>query len=88
MTTTDIEALEQHLLYHKALAESPEEVERINGYLTTLNSAVDGTKLADPVDEVAYSQALAFWGELEKGEEPHNEQTAGSQKEGEGRGEA
>lgn len=51
MTTTDIEALEQHLLYHKALAESPEEVERINGYLTTLNSAVDGTKLADPVDE-------------------------------------
>ena len=51
MTTTDIEALEQHLLYHKALAESPEEVERINGYLDTLNSAVDGTKLADPVDE-------------------------------------
>ena len=51
MTTTDIEALEQHLLYHKALAESPEEIERINGYLSTLNSAVDGTKLADPVDE-------------------------------------
>ena len=51
MYTNDIEALEQHLLYHKALAESPEEVERINGYLSTLNSAVDGTKLNDPVDE-------------------------------------
>ena len=51
MYTNDIEALEQHLLYHKALAESPEEIERINGYLSTLNSAVDGTKLNDPVDE-------------------------------------
>ncbi len=51
MIYADIDALEQHLLYHKALAESPEEVERINGYLATLDSAVDGTKLADPVDE-------------------------------------
>ncbi len=48
---TNIEALEQHLLYHKALAESPEEVARINGYLEMLKDSADGTKLSDPVDE-------------------------------------
>gem|GEM_PF-171742 len=53
------------------------------------DSYFDFTRLgiADPVDEAAYSRAVAFWEELEKGEEPHNEQTAVSQKEGEGRGE-
>lgn len=50
---TSIEELEQHLLYHKALAESPEQVERINGYIQALHDAADGTKLTDPVDEAA-----------------------------------
>ena len=48
---TDIAALEQHLLYHKAMAESPEEVERINGYLETLRSSEDRTRFSDPVEE-------------------------------------
>lgn len=50
---SSIEELEQHLLYHKALAESPEQVERINGYIQALHSATDGTKLSDPVDEAS-----------------------------------
>lgn len=47
---TDIEALEQHLLYHKALAESPEDVERINGYLEMLKTQ-GGARFSDPVEE-------------------------------------
>ncbi|MDN5357445.1 MAG: segregation and condensation protein [Candidatus Methanomethylophilaceae archaeon] len=43
--------MEQHLLFHKALTESTENAERINGYMSILSKAYGGEKLGDPVDE-------------------------------------
>jgi segregation and condensation protein A len=42
--------MEQHLLFHKALAEDSESYKRIGGYMDILNKTV-GEKLNDPVDE-------------------------------------
>ncbi len=42
--------VEQHLLFHKALAEDTESFDRINGYMRILNSNT-GERLSDPVDE-------------------------------------
>ena len=48
---TQYEEMEQHLLFHKALTESAENAERINGYMSILSKADGGEKLGDPVDE-------------------------------------
>ena len=45
------EEMEQHLLFHKALAEDTESFERIGGYMRILQTAESGEKLNDPVDE-------------------------------------
>ena len=50
---SEIEAVEQHLLYHKAMAETPEELDRVNGYLETLRNATNGERLNDSVDEAS-----------------------------------
>jgi segregation and condensation protein A len=46
-----IEELEQHLLFHRALADDAESFQRINGYMDILASAESGERLQDPVDE-------------------------------------
>jgi hypothetical protein len=45
------EAMEQHLLFHKALSEDNESFVRISGYVDILEKAETGEKLNDPVDE-------------------------------------
>ncbi len=45
-----MEELEQHLLFHKALADDEESLRRIGGYMDIL-SRTEGEKLQDPVDE-------------------------------------
>ncbi|AGI47248.1 ScpA/B protein [Thermoplasmatales archaeon BRNA1] len=47
-----METMEQHLLFHKAMAEDPETLRKMNGYIETLHHAEDGEKLEDPVDEM------------------------------------
>lgn len=59
--------MEQHLLYHKALAEDEESFDRINGYLEILREAGNGEKLEDPVDE---SIRKVFGLVLERGYDP------------------
>ena len=46
-----IESMEQHLLFHKAMAEDVESFNKINGYMSILNNAEVGEKLSDPIDE-------------------------------------
>lgn len=45
------EEMEQHLLFHKALAEDTGSFERIGGYMRILQTAESGERLNDPVDE-------------------------------------
>jgi segregation and condensation protein A len=61
------EEMEQHLLFHKALAEDSEAYGRINGYMGILGKAGSGEKLNDPVDE---SIRAAFSLVLENGIDP------------------
>lgn len=48
---TQREEMEQHLLFHKALAEDTESFDRIGGYMRILQTAETGEKLNDRVDE-------------------------------------
>ena len=48
---TSMEELEQHLLFHKALADDDESLRRIGGYMEILARAESGERLQDPVDE-------------------------------------
>jgi len=46
-----IDELEQHLLFHRALADDAESYEKIGGYMDILAQAGSGERLQDPVDE-------------------------------------
>ncbi len=46
-----MEELEQHLLFHRALADDEESLRRIGGYMDILSRAESGERLPDPVDE-------------------------------------
>lgn len=46
-----IEEMEQHLLFHRALAEDQESYGRIGEYMSILRQAESGERLTDPVDE-------------------------------------
>ncbi len=46
-----IEELEQHLLFHRALADDGVSLRRIEGYMDILARAESGERLQDPVDE-------------------------------------
>lgn len=48
---TRMEELEQHLLFHKALADDDESYRRIGEYMDILSHAETGERLQDPVDE-------------------------------------
>lgn len=48
---TKMEVLEQHLLFHKALADDDRSLSRINGFMDILSRAETGERLQDPVDE-------------------------------------
>lgn len=48
---TRMEELEQHLLFHRALADDDEAFRRIGGYMDILSRAESGERLQDPVDE-------------------------------------
>ena len=48
---TRMDDLEQHLLFHKALADDDESLRRIGGYMDILSRAETGERLQDPVDE-------------------------------------
>ena len=48
---TKVEDLEQHLLFHRALADDDESYRRVMGYMDILSSAESGERLQDPVDE-------------------------------------
>ena len=48
---TKMEVLEQHLLFHKALADDDQSLRRISGFMDILSRAETGEKLQDPVDE-------------------------------------
>lgn len=50
MENIQMSEMEQHLLFHKALAEDVGSFDRINGYMKILNSTM-GERLNDPVDE-------------------------------------
>ena len=45
------DAIEQHLLFHKALTEDSESYTRITGYMGILDKAGSGERLNDPMDE-------------------------------------
>ena len=62
-----METMEQHLLFHKAMAEDEESFARINGYLDILKDAGSGEKLNDPLDE---SIRAVFSLVLERGLDP------------------
>ncbi|MCQ2079016.1 MAG: chromosome segregation protein ScpA [archaeon] len=62
-----MEAMEQHLLFHKALAEDEESLERMNGYLAMLNDDTPGERFSDSFDE---SIRAMFSLVLEKGIDP------------------
>lgn len=65
--STQMEMMEQHLLFHKALAENEESLNKINGYLALLRNEAPGEKLPDSVDE---SIRAVFSLVLEKGIDP------------------
>ncbi len=46
-----IEKLEQHLLFHKALADDEESLKRLGGYMDILSRAESEERLQDPIDE-------------------------------------
>ena len=48
---TRMEDLEQHLLFHRALADDGESLRRIGGYMDILSKTESGERLQDPVDE-------------------------------------
>lgn len=48
---TRMEDLEQHLLFHRALADDDEAFRRIGGYMDILSRAGTGERLQDPIDE-------------------------------------
>ncbi len=48
---TRMEDLEQHLLFHRALADDEEAYRRIGGYMDILTHAESGERLNDPIDE-------------------------------------
>jgi len=62
-----MESMEQHLLFFKALAEDTGSVNRINGYLDMLKSTGNGEKLENPTDE---SIRAVFSLVLENGMDP------------------
>lgn len=62
-----MEMMEQHLLFHKAMAEDEESLKKINGYLALLRDEEPGEKLSDSVDE---SIRAVFSLVLEKGIDP------------------
>lgn len=66
-TDAQMELMEQHLLFHKAMAEDEESFQRINGYLKVLHEDNTGEKLSDSVDESIRS---VFSLVLEKGMDP------------------
>ena len=45
------EALEQHLMFHKALVDDAEDSARIDRYMQILEEDTEGEKMVDPVDE-------------------------------------
>ena len=45
------EALDQHLLFHKALIDDSEDSEKIDRYRSILANDTDGDRMLDPVDE-------------------------------------
>lgn len=62
-----MEELEQHLLFHKALADDEESLRRLGGYIDILSRAESGERLQDPVDE---SIRAVFSLVLENGMDP------------------
>ena len=48
---TRMDDLEQHLLFHRALADDGESLRRIGGYMDILSKTESGERLQDPVDE-------------------------------------
>ena len=50
-----MEDLEQHLLFHKAMAEDVDDFKRIGGYMEILTQTESGERLQDPVDEAIRS---------------------------------
>ncbi len=64
---TRMEELEQHLLFHKALADDDESIRRLGGYMDILSRAESGERLQDPVDE---SIRAVFSLVLENGMDP------------------
>ncbi len=62
-----IEELEQHLLFHKALADDEESFRRLGGYMDILFRAESGERLQDPIDE---SIRAVFSLVLENGMDP------------------
>ena len=64
---TRIEELEQHLLFHRALADDDESLRRLGGYMDILSRAESGERLQDPVDE---SIRAVFSLVLENGMDP------------------
>ena len=64
---TRMEELEQHLLFHKALADDDESIRRLGGYMDILFRAESGERLQDPVDE---SIRAVFSLVLENGMDP------------------
>ncbi|MBQ2762093.1 MAG: chromosome segregation protein ScpA [Candidatus Methanomethylophilaceae archaeon] len=49
--TTRNEALEQHLLFHKALIDDDTGTERIDKYMDILSGDTEGERMLDPMDE-------------------------------------
>ena len=45
------EALEQHLMFHKALVDDAEDSARIDRYMQILEEDTEGERMVDPVDE-------------------------------------
>ena len=64
---TRIEELEQHLLFHRALADDDESLRRLGGYMDILSRAESCERLQDPVDE---SIRAVFSLVLENGMDP------------------
>ena len=62
-----IEDLEQHLLFHKSIADDEETYRKIESYMEILSQTGSGEKLSDPVDESIRS---VFSLVLEKGLDP------------------
>ncbi len=65
--SVQMEMMEQHLLFHKALAEDEESLNKINGYLALLKNEAPGERLTDQMDE---SIRAVFSLVLERGIDP------------------